>query len=186
MRPCKKLVRNGHNWESVWHWKLILRTGQRSFCRYIYTFRGVYIRLYFISDGDSVGGRSCCLQYFRLAPRTVIRTNIKWLKNEGPTKIVSSSVTENRTGTLGLNRRSAYKLSAYQGGGSRWPTRWIWTIAAIQAAGGHCWLSDVDRTFSVGLGHFRLPWDIFVPNQPNALAPTVSAYIVTTAIGYRY
>ena len=31
------------------------------------------------------------------------RTNIKWLKNEGPTKIVSSSVTENRTGTLGLN-----------------------------------------------------------------------------------
>ena len=51
------------------------------------------------------------------------RTNIKWLKNEGPTKIVSSSVTENRTGTLGLNRRFAYKLSEYQGGGSRWPTR---------------------------------------------------------------
>ena len=42
------------------------------------------------------------------------------------------------------------------------------------------------RHRSAAIGHFWSPWDIFVPNQPNALAPTVSAYIVTAAIGYQY
>ena len=179
-------MRSGHNWDLKWHCKLILRTDQRSFCIYIYTFRGVYIRLYFISDGDSVGGRSCFSQHFRLAPRTVVGQILSGSKTKGPQRFVSSSVTENRTETLGLNRRSAYKLLPYQGGGSRWPTRWIWKTAAIQAAGDHCWLSDKSRTSLGRLGTFSVALGLFSPKPTERISAYWKFTIVTTAIGYQY
>ena len=81
------------------------------------------------------------------------RTNIKWLKNEGPTKIVSSSVTENRTGTLGLNinfrpRIEWWLAVAHSQDIEERRQRKEWWLAvahsqdlencSFQAAGGHC------------------------------------------------